>query len=569
MGICIDKLPHSCGTKDGLQVFADEETGKVNGYCFSCGTFVANPYGEEKTVDDVTLPKAKSKKEVEQELAEIEILPILDLPSRKLRAKYLEHFGIKVAVSEKDGKTPSATYFPMTKNGEVTGYYVKTLGDKKFEWSVGDVKNAEPMGWQQAKETGAYRLIITEGREDAVATLAMATMYGKAEYMPAIISLPNGVNSVKKSLTPISQDIKRLFREVIVVFDNDSAGEKATQEAMQILPGALTVTLSKKDPNECLMAGIGKATWNTISFSAATPKNSRLIRSGPKLHQDARTPTPFGELTWPFPTMNKLLRNIRYGETCYIGAGVKMGKSELVNALASHFMVEHDVPVLLAKPEEGKDDTYRRVAGKIAMKKFHDPEVQFDYAAYDKAGEVIGDKLFVIDLYQHLGWETLKVDIVAAANMGVKAVIIDPITNLTNGMNAADANVKLQEIAQDLSAMALDLDIVVFIFCHLKAHEGNVTRDARALKYKKGQYTQLGNCPHEFGGDILSSQFAGSRAMMRSCNLMIGLEGNKDPDLPEEIRNTRVISILEDRGFGNSARIPIYWNQKTTTFKEL
>jgi hypothetical protein len=34
-GVCIDKLSHSCGTRKGLQVFADEETGKVNGWCFS------------------------------------------------------------------------------------------------------------------------------------------------------------------------------------------------------------------------------------------------------------------------------------------------------------------------------------------------------------------------------------------------------------------------------------------------------------------------------------------------------------------------------------------------------
>ena len=42
--------------------------------------------------------------------------------------------------------------------------------------------------------------------------------------------------------------------------------------------------------------------------------------------------------------------------------------------------------------------------------------------------------------------------------------MIDPITNLTNGMDSGDANVKLQEIAQDLSAMAKDLNIAIFIF---------------------------------------------------------------------------------------------------------
>ncbi|UVN13495.1 hypothetical protein FBPa8_0031 [Pseudomonas phage vB_PaeP_FBPa8] len=168
-----------------------------------------------------------------------------------------------------------------------------------------------------------------------------------------------------------------------------------------------------------------------------------------------------------------------------------------------------------------------------------------------------------------LGWETLKADIYAAAAWGAKVVFIDPITNLTNGMAAADANVKLQEIAQEISAMALDLNIVVFLFAHLKAPEGNLSLDQRQKKYKDGKFYGLGNCPHELGGDVVSSQFAGSRAMMRSCNLMLGLEGNKDPELPEHVRNLRNLRLLEDREFGGTGNYPLFWNKETTMFEEV
>jgi hypothetical protein len=62
---------------------------------------------------------------------------------------------------------------------------------------------------------------------------------------------------------------------------------------------------------------------------------------------------------------------------------------------------------------------------------------------------------------------------------------------------------------------------------------------------------------------VLSAQFAGSRAMMRSCNYMIGLQGNKHPDLSEEERNCRELVILEDREFGASGKVPLYYNPKT------
>jgi len=193
---------------------------------------------------------------------------------------------------------------------------------------------------------------------------------------------------------------------------------------------------------------------------------------------------------------------------------------------------------------------------------------EFDTDAI-RAGKILKDKLALVNLYQHIGWESLRKDMISAAEWGAKAHFIDPITNLTNGVNSAEANTMLQSIAQDVSALALDLDITVFLFAHLKAPEGNLSADQRANKYKQGKYLGLGNCPHELGGDVLSSQFAGSRAMMRSSNLMIGIESNKDPDLPEEIRNIRSLRVLEDREFGVSDKFPVYWNRQTGAFEEL
>ena len=205
--------------------------------------------------------------------------------------------------------------------------------------------------------------------------------------------------------------------------------------------------------------------------------------------------------------------------------------------------------MFLIKPEEANKKTYKMVAGKLVGKKFHDPKVEFDERAYDEAGEIIGDNLYLLNLYQELTWEGLKEDIRVAAQSGCKAVFIDPITNLTNGMNAGDANTKLQEIAQSLAALALDLDIVILIFCHLRNPDSGT--------------------PHERGGEVLSSQFAGSRAMARSCNLMVGIEGNRDPSLTEEERNLRHLVVLENRETGEVGRYPVYWNPVTTLFTEV
>lgn len=145
--------------------------------------------------------------------------------------------------------------------------------------------------------------------------------------------------------------------------------------------------------------------------------------------------------------------------------------------------------------------------------------------------------------YSKVEWSQLKKEIryVVTAE-GIRDIIIDPITCLTVGMGSGEANERLVEIAADLAAMAKELQFTYYVFCHLNAPQSGP--------------------PHERGGHVLSTQFAGSRAMMRACYYMIGLEGNKDPEQPN-LKNVRHLVLLEDRNFGETGRIPLIYNGNT------
>lgn len=550
MSQCITKMSHSCGSRNGLQLFADED-GSLTGYCFSCAEYVHDPLGKGKSLDDIPPAKrlTKSKEEIAEEMAEIGDCKAVDLPDRRLRGKALAHYGIKIGFTDGADKPPTFHYYPYTLNGELKAYKCRLIEGKKI-WSVGDQKDVDLFGWEQAKATGAKRLIITEGELDAVALYTILQRHTKeayVDYMPAVCSLPHGAGAAGKDLAKLMPKIRKHFKEVSFCFDQDDAGEKAIEAACTVVPDATVITLPCKDANACIVEGKGKAAFAATQFNAAKPKNTSLVY-GEDLHEEAREQAKYGELTWPWEHLNEVTRGIRFGETIYIGAGVKMGKSELLNALGAHFIKKHGTQVFMAKPEEANKKTYKLLAGKMEGNVFHDPKISFDYDAYDRAGEMMKGKLAMVNLFQHLGFETLKADIYSATAWGAKAIFIDPITNLTNGMASADANVKLQEYAQELAAMALDLNVVIFIFCHLKSPpQGD---------------------DHEHGGAVLSSQFAGSRAMMRSCNLMIGLEGDKSPDLSLEEKNMRQMVLLEDREFGQTGRFPIYWDANTSLFNE-
>ena len=548
--ICLDKISHSCGTRGGLQVF-EREDGSVDGYCFSCDTYVRHPYGgEEKRLSD--LPKKRlgmTKAEVKGKMKEIASLSTIDLRDRRLRKDALEQFGIKIGLSEEDGKTPAFHHYPYTLDGKLVAYKTRLIEGKRM-WSVGDQSDVDLFGWEQAVATGAKRLIIVEGECDAAALWKILEMYTEdkfKDYTPAVCSLPHGAASASKDIARLASKIRKHFKEISLAFDGDEPGQHAIAEVCKILPEATVVPLPAKDANECLISGLGKATFKAVTFNTQKQKNTRLVL-GDELHEAAKKPAEHG-FSWPWDSVNKVTKGIRLGETIYIGAGQKQGKSEVVNTLAAWFMKEHDWKVLLAKPEEANNKTYKMVAGKMVDRIFYNPDIPFDEDAYERAGEGMRGKLYMLNLYQHLGWDTLKGDIRAAVAEGVSAVFIDPVTNLTNGISAADANVKLQEIAQELSAMALDLNIVIFIFCHLRNPDSGE--------------------PHERGGKVLSSQFAGSRAMARSCNLMFGLEGNRDPELSVIERNTRYLVLLEDREYGQTGKFGLYWDENSGAFNEL
>lgn len=553
---CVEKIScPKCGG-DNLQVF--EKDGEYTGYCFGinkktgrpCSTYYADPYQGNAPKTPKSARTARSEAEVGEDLDYVSALPEASLPGRKLLPWSLAHFGVRMEVSEEDGTTPTVAFYPFHSGQKLAAYKAKHISPKKI-WVMGDFSNVDMFGWNQAIATGSPKLFITEGEEDAVAlyqAIKESQAGGKWEHLqPAVCSLPAGASSVKRALSKHLQDIRQQFKEVVFVFDQDEAGRAAVKEGLSILPSAQSVTLPAKDANQCLIEGRSKALVQACLWKSATPKNTRIINAS-SLYNSAREQATYG-LSYPWPKITELTRGIRFGETIYIGAGVKMGKSEVVNSLAKHLIIDHNLPVFLAKPEEANRKTIQMVLGKVAGKVFHDPKVEFDYEAYDKAAEAVGDKLRLLSLYQHMGWQSLRDDIIQAAGDGCKAVFIDPITNLVNGTSAGETDTVLKEIAQELAALAMDLNIVIFIFCHLKSPGSGE--------------------PHERGGKINSNQFAGSRAMMRSCNYMMGLEGNKDPDLPPEQRNIRELIILEDREFGEVGSQKLYWDYMSGLFNPI
>lgn len=319
--VVVDRIAHSCGTTKGLVVYANED-GTTDGWCYACGKGVPNPYGDERVVDyKEARERSKDPEEVKLRLDEIGSYKCVDLPSRKLRQANLEKFGIKVGLSEFDGKTPTEVALPYRRGKEIVGYKIKTVGITPGRlWGVGDLRDVDMFGWEEAKNSTSTTLIITEGELDAVAVDRIFELHGKDEYHPAIVSLPSGAGSAGKAILRHLPEIKRRFKNVVLAFDMDAAGEEAVKAAQLLLPDAKRAHLPAKDANDCIVEGKAKAAHKALLWDAKKVTTGKLVMAS-SIHEAAKIPPTYGELTWPFPTLNRKLRGIRYGETIYVGAG--------------------------------------------------------------------------------------------------------------------------------------------------------------------------------------------------------------------------------------------------------
>lgn len=319
MGACVEKLPHSCGGTKSLQVFQREDGG-YDGYCFRCGTHVKDPYGEGQR------PKAslkiKTQDQIREELEEITSLTAHDLPERKLTRRVLDYFGVKVALSEADGVTPACRFYPYNRMGNLSAYKAKT--NTKQMYSIGELKGCDMFGWEQAIRYGnKYTLFITEGEDDALALFRVLKNSWSVDGEPAVVSLRTGSAGAVRDFEHHRKDIERLFKRVVLVFDNDDAGRDAIQKVSKLSPGVYVAKLPLKDANDMLIAGREEELRKAVLFEATAKISGNSYRAS-ELRALAKTKVAVG-LSWPWSDMTDVTRGRRRGEVYYFGAGVKMG----------------------------------------------------------------------------------------------------------------------------------------------------------------------------------------------------------------------------------------------------
>ena len=511
----------SCGSRDNLARYADGHA-----HCFS-------PHCDYWETAEGSRSQRGTTKRRHMAGQLLDRGEAVRLGKRKLTEETCKKWDYTVTKDEKGRSVQSANY--RDSEGTWVAQHLR-YPDKEMPWR-GSVKKAGLFGqhlWRQ----GGRKLIITEGEIDAM------TVSQIQNHKWPVVSIKSGSDGAAKDILQEIEFVES-FNEVILMFDQDSAGQKAEQEVSEVLtPGKCKIArLPGNDPNELHQEGRGdeviQAMWE------AKPKRPESLKTASELRERAKQPPKWGE-AWPWEPLTRFTYGRHRPSLVFIGAGTGIGKTDFMLETGEYNWRECGLPSGYIFLETPSEEVLQRLAGKHAGKPFHVPDGEWTTEERDKAIDELADsEAFVF--FDHSGattadWEGIKSKIKwMALGLGIKDIFLDHITALAAMED--DEKKALEQLTAEMGSMVHELGITLYVVSHLSTPDGT---------------------PHEEGGRVMIRHFKGSRAIGYWAHFMIGLERNTQSENTKE-KETTTVRVLKDRltGKGNGEKFYLRLNHET------
>lgn len=363
------------------------------------------------------------------------------------------------------------------------------------------------------------RVVITEGEIDCL-SVAQATGLSWP-----VVSLPNGAQSAKRA---IQKDLEWLcgYEQVVLAFDMDEAGRAAAAECAHLLPpGKCAVwEIPRKDASDMLVAGeikqLNDALWKARTYRPDGIVSLSEIRE--RVMEDPEEGFP-----WCFPSLTKATYGRRPGDVIGLGGGTGCGKTDFLTQQMAFDVMTLGLTVGVIYMEQGVGETGRRIAGKLAKRRFHVPNDGWTREELNVTWEALEatNRLFLYDNFGAMDWETIRSKIrYLVTVLGCHVIVLDHLTALA--AMEEDERRGLDRILAEAAGDAKALGHILIFVSHLATPEGK---------------------PHEEGGRVTIRSFKGSRNIGSWCHSMFGLERDtQSPGTPTTLR------CLKDRFTGDS-----------------
>ncbi len=518
----VKHLPcNNCGSSNGNSLYDDGHT-----FCFVCNTHSNN--GTTTTKEQ---PKPMNK-----DLSFYDNAASTSIPDRGIHSASCLAYGVRLARDKH--------YYPYyDADGTMVAIKTRSVEDKQFS-IAGDFKQAMLFGQNLFPKGGRY-LTITEGELDALAAYQMSG----SKY--PVVSLRNGAQAALKDCQAQYEWIDS-FENIVLCFDDDEPGRKASQAVAELFGGKVKVMKHKKgykDACEYLQNRDEKEFID--AFWAAEGYVPDGIIQGATLWETVSQPIEKANCDYPYDALNKLTYGIRKGELVMVTAGSGLGKSQFLREIVWHILNKTEDNIGLMFLEEGVRKTARSLMSLAVNRPIHLPDIEITETELKEAfDKTLGtNRLYLFD---HFGSSSLD-NIVnrvryMAKGLGCGYVFLDHISIIVSGGDVGDERKALDAIMTRLRMLVQETGISLICVSHLKRPD------------TKG---------HEDGAATSLSQLRGSGSIAQLSDIVIGLERNgQAEDIIE--RNTTHVRVLKNRfsGYTGGAGHLLY-NQHTGRMLEI
>jgi len=443
----------ACPSSDGFTLYDDG-----HGYCFVCNHYEKEVGKEEEMPLDTN--------NTSLDLFEANLGDCRGVEDRRITKTIAEHYGVRVNYDS--DRNITAYNYPYCKDGVLTAYKVRTL-PKEFK-TVGDFKDVWPFGCQSFN-AGGKRLVITEGEFDAMA-VAQASMDHYNKIYPVIsVASSSNLKSLLHARTWI-----RSFEEVVLFFDNDTAGKKAIKEAANIIgiDKVKVATSAAKDPCELYVAagtrGVMQAVWDAQPYSPA----GIVVGHEPVWEQYlARRTTESVAYPSCLRGIDDKTKGMRFGEITLFTSGTGSGKSTVIKEIVLDLLNKTEDKIGMISLEESIGDTAEKFIQMKLERNLQEYDVSLE--EQEEASRAIfgSEKLVLLDHQGSVGDESLIDKIEYMALMGCKYLILDHITiAVSEGAEGYTGNEAIDKVMSDLLKLTKKHNIWLGVISHLRKVQG-------------------------------------------------------------------------------------------------
>lgn len=502
-------------------------------------------------------------------LEDVKALSVVDIEDRKVRKATLERFGIKVAVSEKDGKTPTAVYFPSyNQKGKVVGYSKQDLTKSKEEkghWTaVGSVTIGNKMFGQALAETQNRKrnnLVITEGQWDCVSVWqaltdnVRGTKYEGLE--PLVVSIPMGTANAVESILHNEQYVSS-HDALTIYFDDDYCtpaelqkkmmrGHEAREAVANALVGSgitlYTVTPDDgmKDASDYLQAGRSEDLAQLVQFGKRAYSSEKIIKAEDISLEELLAPRPEGIYVNSFPKLMDKIHGFRTRELVLLTSPSGVGKSTVCSIFASGFMESGKKLGMIYLEETNKETMQRLIASKLRVNYLefkNNPEKVASREAIAKARQEIVDNDLLVML-GHFGSLPISELMAKIKHMhlveGCKYIILDHLSLVISGSAVKDERKELDMVMTELAAFCAANDVCIIAVSHI---------NRSAAEQFKPPKTKDNEEPKPYWVQVTKEMMRGSAALEQLSFIIIGLEPEINPD---RSRGRVRLTVLKNR----------------------